>query len=114
MRVLVCGGTNYTDTKTFSQVMDEYHKKYVFTLVIQGGARGADFMAKMWAVDNNVDEKQFDAEWSKYGSAAGPLRNQRMINEGKPELVIAFPGGRGTADMIKRAKISRIEVLEIK
>jgi hypothetical protein len=113
MIVLVCGGRAYTDTEIFRRIMDIYHREYNFTKVIHGGAQGADFMAKMWAVNNGIPEQEFKANWGKYGRSAGPIRNQKMINEGKPKLVIAFPGGSGTVDMIKRAKTSRIEVLEI-
>lgn len=53
------------------------------------------------------------ADWKTHGRAAGPIRNQRMIDEWKPTLVIAFAGGRGTADMIRRAKAAGIEVREV-
>ena len=49
-------------------------------------------------------------EWAKFGKRAGPMRNARMLAEFNPELVIAFPGGRGTADMIARAKKARVSV----
>ena len=55
--------------------------------------------------------EEYPADWKKYGKSAGPLRNQRMIDEGKPDLVVAFPGGVGTADMISRAKAYNISVL---
>ncbi len=54
----------------------------------------------------------FHAEWMKYGKAAGPIRNARMLAEGKPDLVVAFPGGRGTADMLRRVREAGIEVIE--
>lgn len=47
------------------------------------------------------------AEWRRYGKAAGPIRNQRMLNELHPTIVYAFRAGKkssGTDDMIKRAK----------
>jgi len=53
------------------------------------------------------------AKWSKHGRAAGPIRNQEMIDECKPDLVVAFPGGRGTADMVRRAKAAGIRVIEV-
>jgi hypothetical protein len=50
------------------------------------------------------------AQWKKHGRAAGPIRNQRMLDKGKPDLVVAFPGGRGTADMIRRAERAGVPV----
>jgi len=81
--------------------------------IIAGGARGADTMAKHLAHAWNVPFRMFKADWNKHGKAAGPLRNQRMLDEGKPDLVVAFPGGRGTADMVRRARAAGIEVREI-
>ena len=57
------------------------------------------------------EEIVFPAEWDKYGVSAGPIRNQKMIDEGKPDLVFAFPGGRGTTDMIRRAAVAGIRVV---
>jgi hypothetical protein len=53
------------------------------------------------------------AQWKKHGRAAGPIRNQRMLDEGKPDLVVAFPGGRGTADMIRRAERAGVPVQQV-
>jgi hypothetical protein len=50
------------------------------------------------------------ADWNTHGRAAGPIRNQRMLDEVKPELVVAFPGGRGTADMVRRAREAGVNV----
>ena len=54
-----------------------------------------------------------EADWAKHGRKAGPIRNQRMIDEGRPDLVVAFPGGTGTADMVERARVAGIRVIEI-
>jgi hypothetical protein len=83
------------------------------TLIIHGCANGADEWADYWADVNNVPHRAFPADWNKHGKAAGPIRNQRMLDEGKPDMVIAFPGGRGTADMVRRARTAGVEVREI-
>jgi hypothetical protein len=79
-------------------------------------ARGADTWAAMWGSTKIPRENQLDfpAQWHKYGRAAGPKRNQQMLDEGKPDLVIAFGGlnGRGTNDMVRRSKNAGILVLE--
>jgi len=54
----------------------------------------------------------FPPEWKRYGPKAGPIRNKQMLDEGRPDLVVAFPGGNGTNDMVKKAKAAGIEVIE--
>lgn len=101
--VLVCGGRNYADETRVQEVLDEYRAKYNFSLLVEGGANGADCMAHHWARRNKVETVREDADWSQYGKAAGPIRNQAMLDKYQPDLVIAFPGGRGTEDMVNKA-----------
>lgn len=114
MRVLVCGGRYFTDENAawnaISSVEDEYGE---FTEIIHGGAPGADALAGDFARRRRAKEIVFRANWKKHGPAAGPIRNQRMIDEGQPALVIALPGGRGTADMVRRARAHGLPVVEI-
>lgn len=120
MRILVCGGrtwgykpeTDYKE-KDLNKFRQGAHlvEFYNPTYLISGGAKGADEVPKFlffypWDV--------FPANWDKYGKAAGAIRNQQMLDEGQPNLVIAFPSGNGTADMIRRAKKAGIEVVEVK
>lgn len=104
MKIIVCGGRDYDDYNTVSRVLWELHDQYKFTTVVQGGARGADMLGKRWAFENKFPCLEFAADWKKHGNAAGPIRNQEMLDESEAEIVVAFPGGRGTFDMIKRAK----------
>lgn len=110
MRVLVCGGRNYNDRRSVYAFMDAHHAEQPIKLLIAGGARGADNLAADWAVYRQVPKRIFPAQWEQYGKRAGPMRNQQMLEEGKPDLVIAFPGGRGTADMIRRATAAGVPV----
>lgn len=114
MRVLVCGGRDYSDEGRVYEVLDVFHEDYEVTAVITGGARGADEFARTWAKAAQVASLVFRPDWTESGKAAGPIRNQRMLDEGKPDIVIAFPGGRGTADMVKRARKAGVEVKEVK
>jgi len=112
MRVLVCGGRNFLDKERAFAALDLLHAgPRPITRIIQGGANGADYLAQRWANERGISSEEFVAHWQAEGRAAGPLRNQRMISQGKPDLVLAFPGGRGTADMVRRAKSAGIEVI---
>lgn len=85
-------------------------------VIISGGASGVDSAAIDFAICNYCPFQEYPvalADWQKYGKAAGPRRNQRMLDEGKPDLVLAFPGGAGTADMVRRARQANVTVIEI-
>lgn len=114
MRVLVCGGRNFCDLDGAHNRLDAMHYEKPISLIIEGGASGADRLGREWAGQNRVDSDTYFADWKTHGKAAGPIRNQRMIDEGKPDLVLAFPGGRGTADMVRRARTAGIEVVEVR
>lgn len=115
MRVLVCGGRDYRDVQRVYAELDALHAaaRHDCMVVIQGGAKGADQLARQWAVDRGVAFQNYPADWVKHGRAAGPIRNERMLLAGRPELVLAFPGGRGTADMVNRAKAAGVTLKEI-
>jgi UDP-N-acetylmuramoylalanine-D-glutamate ligase len=119
MRILVTGGRDFTDWVKLDKVLNDIweHEAGRFVTIIHGGAPGADRLAREWAQilaeDHEGDELLFQADWQRYGKAAGVVRNQRMLDEGKPDLVVAFPGGRGTADMVQRARKAGVEVREI-
>lgn len=105
MIVLVCGGRDYTNKKVVYDFLDKLHETFPISLLVAGLARGADTLAMDWAIENDVPFKGYKANWHKYGNGAGPVRNQLMLEDSNAELVIAFPGGTGTYDMIKRAKM---------
>lgn len=114
MRVLVCGGRYFDNRDFIWNTLTEWDDSVGgFDVVIHGAATGADSEAMIWAQACGRKHAPFAAEWRKYGKKAGPLRNQRMLDEGKPDMVIAFPGGRGTADMVRRAKAIPIDVVEV-
>ena len=113
MRVLVTGGRNYDDRDRLFAVLDKLHEEAGIDFIIEGGAKGADALAALWADFNDVGRERFEADWENQGSFAGPARNKRMLDEGQPDLVIAFPGGRGTADMVRKARRSGVDVVEI-
>ncbi len=109
-RVLVCGGRDYSRADHVWDVLDKIHHDKPIDQIIQGGATGADGAARGWAMSRGVTCTTVLADWDKQGKAAGPIRNQRMLDEHNPDMVVAFPGGRGTADMVRRARVAGIPV----
>lgn len=112
MRVLICGGRDFANVAFIWSRLDRLHERTPFTAIITGGYRGVDTIAIEWAVTKpGVKRYVCKAEWTKYGRAAGPLRNARML-EWKPDLVVAFPGGDDTADMKAKANAAGIQIEE--
>lgn len=112
MKVLVCGGRDFNDPLTLGSWLGGAHKNHgPITLLIEGGAAGADFMARKFAEWQGIPVKTFPADWKRHGKAAGPLRNKQMLDEGKPDVVIAFEGGRGTRNMVEQAKAAGVRVI---
>lgn len=111
-RVLVCGGRSFEDRKTVGRVLAILHEARPISLVISGGAPGADRLGELWAQHRKIAVCTFPANWRFEGRAAGPIRNARMLEFGKPDLVVAFPGGPGTQNMIAQAKAAGVEVQE--
>ena len=112
-RVLVCGGQDFNDSNKLFEVLDQEHDRNPFDLVITGGSRGADWLGHYWAIKRGIPCKVFPADWMTHGEAAGPIRNQQMLDESKPDVVVAFPGGSGTADMINRAALAEVPVVRV-
>ncbi|MGC2688682.1 MAG: SLOG family protein [Pseudolabrys sp.] len=106
MRVIVCGGRNYTDAEAIYAALDLLRPE----VVISGCQTGADTIALNWASERRVETAKYPYRVD-FGRSGGPKRNQQMLEEGKPDLVLAFPGGRGTADMVRRAKEAGIRVV---
>lgn len=93
-------------------------------VVIEGDAWGADQIAGKWAdhqhkngLSKYVQHERYPADWEKYGRGAGPIRNQSMLDLGKPTLVVAFSNdfskSKGTLDMIKRSQKAEVPVVKI-
>lgn len=102
-RVLVCGGRDFTDREWLYRVLDNLNLEKTIEVIIHGGAQGADTMAGRWAEILCIPTQVIRADWKRHGRAAGPIRNLEMLDRGRPDLVVAFPGGRGTNHMIRSA-----------
>tara|TARA_R110000851_G_C13102466_1_gene568860 strand:+ start:1730 stop:2077 length:348 start_codon:yes stop_codon:yes gene_type:complete len=113
MRVIVCGGRDYANRERVNAVLDKLHREAGISRIIEGGAKGADRLASDWAESLAVPTTRYEADWEAHGTFAGPRRNATMLEDGQPDLVIAFPGGVGTRNMIRQARKAGVEVVEI-
>jgi len=111
-RILICGDRDYKDWMKVREYLDTLQKT---AIIIHGGANGADSIAGNLATYLKMKVMKFPAEWEKYGKAAGPIRNQQMLDEGKPCLVVYFhkdlENSKGTKDMVTRAVDNKIKTI---
>lgn len=110
-RVLVCGGRDFSDTAAVAAVLGMIKDHYGIAVVIEGEAPGADTLARDWAQMCRIPVEPYFADWNLFGRRAGTIRNARMLRDGKPDLAVAFPGGAGTADMVRRLKEARVPTM---
>ena len=114
MRIIVCGSRDYNDRERVFSELDAIDEECGgIECVIDGQQTGADTLGNEWAIERGRAWERVPADWDRHGKAAGPIRNGEMILR-KPDLVVAFPGGRGTANMIKTARLNSVKVMEIK
>lgn len=113
-RWLVCGGRDFADQAVFDGAMGDLMRHFGCPAeIVHGAARGADSMADALGARLAVTVRRFPADWQKHGRAAGIIRNREMLAT-KPDKVVAFPGGRGTANMVEQARGAGIAVVEIR
>lgn len=114
-RKLICGQRDFNNTKAIYDIMKTFPKG---TTIIEGEAKGADTISRICAEILELEYEPYPAFWSDYGKAAGPLRNQEMLELGKPDEVHAFyingqqHKSRGTKDMVNKARAAGIRVFE--
>jgi len=118
MRVLVTGARDYTTPRLIYWALRHLRDATRVDVVIHGAGRGADSIAGRVAVGLGLPVEAYPADWRRYGRGAGPVRNQQMLDEGRPDAVLAFHpnlvvGHGGTGDMVARAQLAGLPVLVI-
>ena len=110
MKLLVCGSRRMTSLD-FDIVKAEI-EKFRPSLIIEGGAEGADHLAWQVAIELDIPYQEYKANWVKHMKSAGAIRNQKMLDKGKPDHVLAFPApdSKGTWDMVNKAKKAGVPV----
>ena len=104
-KVIVTGGRHYSNHPRVNEVLTSIAPD----IIVQGGANGADRLAREWGEKRGLEVITFEAEWEVYGRRAGPVRNRKMCAAGA-DLLVAFPGGKGTRHCVRTARDFGIKV----
>lgn len=106
--ILVAGGRDFDDYARVKADLAKHNPE----VIVSGMARGADKLGVKYANENGGQLKEFPAQWDKYGKSAGYKRNQQMLDEGKPDLVLIYWDGisKGTKHMLDIAKRAGVKV----
>lgn len=122
MIVVVTGGRDYADARRVHAELARLNAEHGLVAVAHGDCpTGADAHAAAWAGpydDGGIEHWRFPAAWEALGRRAGPVRNGRMLRyvrgvRGEPCMVLAFPGGAGTADCVRQARALGLRVEEV-
>lgn len=112
MILAISGGRAFTDWDVLKKGLDEWIlANGIPKVIISGGAKGADSLAGVYAKGHNIPYIELKPEWQRYGEAAGPIRNKQIIDHA--DALVAFEGGRGTANAVELARKKGIPVLEV-
>lgn len=114
IRLLVCGGRAFDNVAFLHRALGAMQILAPIGALIEGGATGADSLARTWATHRDIPVITERADWKAHGRGAGPRRNQKMLDDHRPDVVIAFAGGAGTGDMVKRAKAAGVPVFDFR
>lgn len=111
MNALICGGRDFSDYGMVHTMLSQL--PFDIDIIIQGGAKGADALAKRYAKSESIHCAEVPALWDDYGKNAGWMRNEAMLLL-KVDYCVAFPGGKGTTDMVNKCKAKGIPVWDLR
>ena len=113
MRLLVCGGRHFEDAEMVHHELTALHWRKPISVVVHGSIAGVGIIAEAWARRHGIAVVRYPPNWEFYGKKAEGLRSDFMLTDSRPDLVVAFPGGRHTADLVQRAINVGLAVLAI-
>jgi hypothetical protein len=113
MRVLICGGRHFEDAETVHRELVRLHWQRPIQVLVHGSVTGVGIAAEAWARRNGVSVVRYPPNWEYFGKRAEGIRNAFMLEDSRPDLVLSFPGGRHTADLVYRASAGGIRVISV-
>jgi len=113
MRVLICAGRHYADTRHCRQVLEAFQRLHEVRVLIHGGNQFLGSEIEVWARELGADIVRYPPNWQLHGKLAESLRNNFMLKDSRPDIVIALPGGEDTEELVNRSKAAGIPTLSV-
>lgn len=113
MILIVAGGRDFHNYEWCDRAIKAILDTHPISMIISGGANGADELAEIWCRENHFPFKVYKADWKAHGKAAGPMRNLRMATDGDVLLAFWDKKSRGTKNMIQTARTHKLEDIHI-
>jgi len=110
MRVIIAGSRTIDDYALLETTIEESGWKDQISVVVYGGAKGVDSLGLGYAMSNDIPVSSFLADWERYGTAAGPIRNEQMAKNADALIAIWDGISKGTKNMIDTAKKYHLKV----
>lgn len=110
MKLAVIGSRDFNDQKLLEKTLDKLNETWQISVVVSGGARGADSLAETWAKKNKIETLIFKPDWDTFGKSAGYRRNLDIITNSDKVLAFQVNKSRGTQHSIDIAKKQGKEV----
>lgn len=118
MRVIFTGSRNWTGFEAERRAGEVLTSLEAFVgiigqapmVIVHGdNPEGLDAIVDRWAVRRGYEPERHPAKWDVFGKAAGPIRNQEMVDLGA-DMCLGFPlpGSKGTVDCMNRARLAGI------
>ncbi|AGX01893.1 GTP-binding domain [Erwinia phage PhiEaH1] len=103
--VMVSGCRHYTSYWQFAKRMDHLLKNFdrEKVVLIEGGARGTDYLAYLYARRRKLAHATYDADWDEHGKSAGYIRNAEMMEIARYGVAFWDGYSRGTGHVVKEA-----------
>ncbi len=112
MKTIIAGGRDVKKIDYIRQAVTQ--SEFEITEIVSGGAPGADWLGELWAAENKIPLRRFNADWGRHGKAAGPIRNREMANYGEALIAVWDGKSKGTKNMIEQAQAKRLKVFIFK
>jgi hypothetical protein len=114
VRIIVTGSRSHCDVQLVERELDKLHRRASINVIIHGCCGAQAGAIEHWARLNGLSVVRYSPNWERFGHRGESLRNSFMLEDSRPDLVVAFPGGHGTADLVLRARTVGIAVIEIR
>lgn len=113
MRVLICAGRHYADTRLCRQALEAFQREHEVRVLIHGGNQFLGGEIEDWAREMGADIVRYPPNWQLHGKLAERLRNTFMLKDSRPDILIALPGGDDTEELVNQARQAGIPILPV-